>query len=78
MKSIYLRIEHYKDGKFLFSEEHPATMDKDFVYVDKFKIKKADTEVIPDSDKNRVILGRVNRCIKISGPKNKDSRFIRL
>ncbi|MBE5813054.1 MAG: hypothetical protein E7314_05315 [Clostridiales bacterium] len=79
IKNIYLRIEHYKAGEFMFSELHPATMSKDFIYVGKYKIKKADTEVITHEDKGRFMPGLLNRCIKLYDiSKSDDDRFILL
>lgn len=79
VKEICLRIEHYKEGRFLFSEIHSAQMTKDFIYFGNYKIKKADTEVITHEDKARFTQGRINRCIKLFDVgKREDSRFIRI
>ena len=78
MKHIYLRIENYNGDNFVFAETHNATMDKNFIYYQNFKIRKVDTEVVPDDDKARIMPGRINRFIKVqAGLKAKDPRFIK-
>jgi len=76
MKNIYLRVEHYdKNEKFLFSEYHSATMDKKFIYFDKYKVKIEDTEEFDEKDKN--MRDRFTRCIKVhTNSKRTDERFI--
>lgn len=77
MKQIYLRIEYYKGGKFLFAETHNANMSKDFIYFGDYKIKKADTEAISEEETDKILHGRINRLIKINdSSKKKDARFI--
>lgn len=79
IKNIYLRIEHYKDGKFVVAETQLATMSKDFIYFGNYKIKKVDTEIISHEDKSRFTQGKINRCIKLYDvSKKEDSRFILL
>jgi hypothetical protein len=71
MKKIYLRIEHCKKGKLSHEEIAEATMDKNFVYYDKYKIKKVDTEKVKDKDDS------IHRRIKVNEDyKRNDSRFI--
>ena len=76
MKSIFLHIEHYQKDKLSQEEIFEATMDKNFVYFDKFKIKKVDTEKILPGDV-RFEEGKLKRSIKVySTSKNRDIRFI--
>ena len=77
MKNIYLRIEHLNSKKeFLFSEYHGALMDKNYIYFDKYKIKKSDTEEFDEKDKR--MKDRATRCIKLQGfSKKNDPRFTR-
>ena len=77
MKTVYLRIEHCRDDKIVFSEAHEAKIDKDYLYFGKYKLKKADTELIPHTEKSKIIPGKDNRLIKVgAGLIQKDSRFI--
>jgi len=77
MKSIFLHIEYYKKGKVVHLEVFEnATMDKNFVYFDKFKIKKVDTEKILPGDVSYEE-GKIKRRIKLyTASKFQDSRII--
>jgi len=77
MKNIYLRIEHLNaKNEILYSEYHGALMDKNYIYFDKYKIKKADTEEHDEKDKS--MKDRATRCIKLQGvSKRNDPRFTR-
>ena len=76
MKKIYLHIEQYKNEKLFHEEIVEATMDKNFVYFDNFKIKKVDTEKIVIGD-TRYEEGKIKRCIKVFAVSKKhDPRFI--
>lgn len=75
MKHIYLRVEYYKKDERVLCEYHEATMDKNYVYFDKYKIKKVDTEEYEEKD--RSLHDRPARCIKLyNTTKKTDSRFI--
>ena len=76
MKKIYLHIEHCKNGRVSLEEIVEASMDKNFVYYGKYKIKKVDTEKILMDDP-RFKEGLLNRGIKIEDTmKKQDPRFI--
>lgn len=76
MKNIYLRVEHCdKDGKILLAEYHSATMDKNFVYFDKYKVQIEETKEYDEKDRN--LHDRPARCIKVyASSKSVDERFI--
>ena len=77
MKNLYLRIEHLNEkGKVILLEYHNATMDKNYIYFDKYKVKKSDTEEFNETDKR--LHDRSTRNIKVYvTSKRKDSRFIK-